>query len=91
VSVLSAEEQGRAVARVARTVIHGAVSRLEFEYLIGTPEGIERRSEVHELGLFTQAQMEGALRAAGFSVERRPKVLRTRGYTWRRAKYEASS
>jgi len=79
VSALSGDEPGRAVCRVSRTVIDGSISRLELEYLIGRPEGIERRSEVHELGLFTQAQMEDAFRAAGLSVERRPKVLRTRG------------
>lgn len=49
------------VCRMSRTLIDGAVSRLEFEYLIGTSEGIERRKEVHALGLFTQGQMEGAL------------------------------
>lgn len=80
VSALSEEERGRAVVRVSRTTIRGDVSRLEFEYLVGTPDGIERKSEVHELGLFTQGQMEAALGAAGFTgVERIPKVLRTRG------------
>lgn len=79
VAALSGEEPGRAVCRVSRTVVDGTISRLEFEYLIGTADGIERKSELHELGLFTQAQMEGAFRAAGLSVQRRPKVLRTRG------------
>lgn len=67
------------VCRMSRTVVDGDVSRLEFEYMIGTAEGIERRSEVHELGLFTQAQMEAAFAAAGLVVERRPEALRTRG------------
>ncbi len=80
VNALSETEPGRAVSRVSRTVIRGSVSRLEFEYLVGTPDGIERRSETHELGLFAQEQTEGALAAAGFSgIERLPKVLRTRG------------
>ncbi|MDA0329254.1 MAG: hypothetical protein O2958_09635 [Gemmatimonadetes bacterium] len=51
------------------------ISRLEFEYLIGTERGIERRAETHRLGLFTQEQMEEAFRGAGLGVERLPKVL----------------
>jgi SAM-dependent methyltransferase len=80
VNARSETEPGRAVCRVSRTVILGSVSRLEFEYLVGTADGIERRSEIHDLGLFTQEQMENALEAAGFSaIKRIPKVLGTRG------------
>lgn len=67
------------VVRMSRTVIDGSVSTLEFEYLIGTAEGIERRTEIHRLGLFTEEDMTQAFRAAGFAVERIPKALRTRG------------
>jgi hypothetical protein len=67
------------VLRMARTLIRDSISRLEFEYLIGSAAGIERRSEIHELGLFTQAQIEAAFHEAGLVVERRPKILRTRG------------
>lgn len=70
---------GVAVSRVSRTVVDGAVSRLEFEYTIARPDGIERRSETHTLGLFTQEQMESAFRNAGLTVERRRNVLRRRG------------
>jgi SAM-dependent methyltransferase len=70
---------GLAVSRVSRTLVDHEVSRLEFEYLIGRPEGIERRSELHTLGLFTEQQMESAFRAAGLTVERRREVLRRRG------------
>ncbi len=73
------EREGLAVCRISRTVILDAVSRLEFEYLIGTPDGIERRSEVHELGLFTQGQMESAFAAAGLEVERKPETWGMRG------------
>jgi len=75
------------VCRMSRTVIEGAVSRLEFEYLIGTSEGISRRSEIHELGLFSQPQMEAAFREAGLEVERETEAPRTRGiYVGRFAK-----
>jgi SAM-dependent methyltransferase len=67
------------VCRMSRTVLDGTISRLEFEYLIGRPGGIERRSEIHELGLFTQAETEAAFHAAGLDVTRLPQTLRTRG------------
>jgi SAM-dependent methyltransferase len=79
VTTLSGESEDTSVVRMSRNVIEGRVSTLEFEYLVGTSAGIERRSEVHELGLFTQDQMEAAFRAAGLSVERKPEMLRTRG------------
>ena len=79
IGIVIGEHEGVKVCRMSRTVIEGTVSRLEFEYLIGTPDGMERRSEAHELGLFTQAQMEAAFRNAGLTVERLPEALRMRG------------
>jgi len=79
ITTVSGRRPGLSVTRMSRTVINGPVSRLEFEYLVGTPAGIERRSEVHELGTFTQAQMETAFLAAGLAVTREPEALRTRG------------
>ena len=79
VMVLQAEDADRSVVRMSRTVIEGAISRLEFEYLIGSSTGLERRSEVHELGLFTPSAMEAAFRRAGHAVERVDRALRTRG------------
>jgi len=79
ISVLTGEGEGTGVCRMSRTVLDGAVSRLEFEYLVGSSSGIERRSEVHELGLFTPEQMEAAFAAAGLRVTRKQKALRTRG------------
>jgi len=79
VMVVSGQRDGLAVARVSRTLLEGKTSVLEFEYLIGRPSGIERRHERHELGLFTQAEMEAAFRAAGLDVTRRPEEDGTRG------------
>lgn len=79
IATLVGEGDGVTVCRMSRTLVEGSVSRLEFEYLIGTPSGIERRSEEHTLGLFTQGQMEAAFAAAGLAVERQPEALRTRG------------
>jgi SAM-dependent methyltransferase len=79
ISTVTGAADGVAVCRMSRTLVERTVSRLEFEYLIGTPSGIERRSERHTLGLFTREQMESAFRAAGLSVEWQEAALRRRG------------
>jgi SAM-dependent methyltransferase len=45
------------------------VSIFDFEYLVGTPDGIERFTEHHELGLFTVQQYLEAFRAAGLEAD----------------------
>ena len=45
------------------------VSIVEFEYLVGTPDGIERFTERHELGLFTVEQYLEAFRAASLEAD----------------------
>ncbi|MEP7002091.1 MAG: class I SAM-dependent methyltransferase [bacterium] len=67
------------VCRMQRTSIDGSISHLDFEYLIGSPLGIERRSERHSLGLFTREQMEAAFHGAGLTVQWREAALRRRG------------
>ena len=79
ISTLLGAGDGVTVVRMSRTLVEGAISRLEFEYLIGRESGMERRSELHTLGLFTQDQMQAAFVAAGLAVERKPAALRTRG------------
>lgn len=79
IATLVGKRDDLTVCRMSRTVLEGTMSRLEFEYLIGAASGIERRSEVHELGLFTQDQMVAAFTEAGIVVERQPEALRTRG------------
>lgn len=79
ITTIMGERDGINVCRMSRTVVDGPISRLEFEYLIGRADGIERRAEVHELGLFTQAEMEAAFAAVGLAVERQKEALRTRG------------
>ncbi len=79
VMTVHGEREELKVVRMSRTLVDGAESTLEFEYLVGRAEGIERRSEKHVLGLFTQAEMEEAFAAAGLDVERLPETVRDRG------------
>jgi SAM-dependent methyltransferase len=79
ISVLVGKSEDVTVCRMSRTVLTGNRSRIEFEYVIGRTTGLERRSEVHDLTLFTQGQMEAAFSDAGLRVQRIPEALRTRG------------
>jgi SAM-dependent methyltransferase len=80
VYVHTAEGDAGHVVRMSHSTVEGRISKLEFHYLIGTPEGIEHRIEHHELGLFTTGELTGAFRRAGFtSVRHDPKGLTGRG------------
>ena len=72
VNVLTAESEGLSVCRMSRLEVEGRVSRLHFHYLLGRATGIEHLSEVHELGLFTVAEMLEAFAQAGLRAEHDP-------------------
>lgn len=44
------------------------LSILDFHYLVGTPQGVEHFTELHQLRLFTHADYQEAFREAGLSV-----------------------
>jgi SAM-dependent methyltransferase len=75
----SGEANGVRVERAAHNTIEGRISRLHFEYDITGAGGTRHVSEVHELGLFTAAEMTDAFRRAGLDVEHDPKGLTDRG------------
>lgn len=79
VAVNTAERDGVHVCRMARTTIEGRLSRLDFHYLIGRPEGVTYASELHELGLFTTAEMLDCFASAGLVAEHQPGGLTGRG------------
>jgi hypothetical protein len=56
------------VCRMSHCEVDGRLSRLRFDYLIGRPSGIERASELHELGLFTVDEMQDCFRQAGLAA-----------------------
>jgi len=72
VGAVFVDEPELKIARMNIAQREGNVSIVEFEYLVGTPDGIERFSERHELGLFTVEQYLEAFRAAGLEANHDP-------------------
>lgn len=79
VGVQTHQSPGLAVARVARTLVDGLTSVLEFEYTVARAGGITRASERHELGLFTREEMTAAFQDAGLRVTYDPQGVSGRG------------
>ena len=67
------------ITRMSYSARKGTISILEFQYLIGTPKGIEHSIERHELGLFTHEEYLEAFRSAGLKVLHNKKGLDGRG------------
>ncbi len=67
------------IARMNVGEREGNLSIFEFEYLVGTPNGLERFNERHQLGLFTVEQYLEAFRAAGLEVDHDPEGPMGRG------------
>lgn len=67
------------IVRMSYSAQKRNISTIEFQYLIGTPKGIEHHAEIHELGLFTHKQYVEAFKAAKLNVTHDPEGLDGRG------------
>ncbi len=79
VAAVFVDEPELKIARMNVARREGNLSMFEFEYLVGTPDGIERFSEPHDLGLFTVDQYLEAFRAAGLEAAHDPEGPMGRG------------
>jgi SAM-dependent methyltransferase len=80
VGAVFVDEPELKIARMNLAQREGNVSIFDFEYLVGTPDRIDRiGGERHELGLFTVEQYLGAFRAAGLEAEHDPEGPMGRG------------
>ena len=76
----AAEANGVRVSRVSRLDIEGTRAHLHFEYEITDVTGNTRSAgEVHELGLFTTAELLQAFQDVGLEAEHDPKGPSDRG------------
>ncbi len=70
VRIHTVERDDVVLARTSRARLRpGNVSDMEFTYLVTTDEGSEVFTERHVMGMFTPAQLTGALEAAGLRAE----------------------
>ena len=79
VGAVFVDEPELKIARMNIAQREGNISIVEFEYLVGTPDGIERFTERHELGLFTVEEYLEAFRGAGLEAEHDPEGPMGRG------------
>ena len=79
VGAVFVDEPELKIARVNVAEREGTISSFEFQYLVGTPDGVQHFSERHELGLFTVEQQLEAFRAAGLEAEHDPEGPMGRG------------
>ena len=79
VSIIQVDKPEQKIIRMSHAGIRGKVSLLEFEYLIGTPKGIEHISEHHEFGLFSLEEYTDAFIKTGLNVTHDTEGLFGRG------------
>ena len=79
VGAVFVDEPELKIARMNIAQREGDVSIVEFEYLVGTQDGLERFTELHELGLFNVEQYLEAFQAAGLLADHDPEGPMGRG------------
>jgi ubiquinone/menaquinone biosynthesis C-methylase UbiE len=79
VHMLTAEIGDAKICRMNISEREGAVSIINFHYLLGSSKGITHFMERHELGLFSVDEMKNAFSRAGFNASYDPEGLTGRG------------
>lgn len=79
VGAVFVDEPELKIARVNVAERRDDISVVDFHYLVGTPDGIDEFTELHELGLFTVEQHLEAFRDAGLDAEHDPEGPMGRG------------
>lgn len=64
-----AETEDVKISRMSTSSVRDGLSVLDFQYLVGTADGVRHLRETHELGLFTREEMQAGLEAGGLEVE----------------------
>lgn len=67
------------ICRINTSGLEGALSKLHFHYLIGTPEGVQHFTEDHELALYSNEEMLSFFKQAGLAVRHDPEGIFGRG------------
>lgn len=68
VTATFADEPDLKIARIAVPERDGSLVRFDFNYLVGTPDGVEHFIERHEVGLFTHDEYRQAFTRLGIPV-----------------------
>jgi SAM-dependent methyltransferase len=79
VHALFVDEPELKAARINRHVPAEPTVALRFDYLVGTPDGVEHFEEVHDVGFFSHEQYLDAFERAGLAVDHDPEGLNDRG------------
>jgi len=79
VSTLLVDKPDLKIVRMSRGSQRGKISMLDFQYLVGTPKGINHMNEHHEFGLFTSDEYVDAFKSSALKVTYDKKGLEGRG------------
>ena len=79
VSALFVDQPDLKISRMNISEIESRLSFFIFNYLVGTPQGVEYFTERHDLGLFTHEEYLEAFRKTGLEVTHDPEGLDGRG------------
>jgi ubiquinone/menaquinone biosynthesis C-methylase UbiE len=79
IDIRTVELENLKICRMGLSNLEGTISKLRFEYLIGTTEEIRHEMEDHELGLFTVEEMVQCFEEAGLESSYDPEGIFGRG------------